>query len=115
MSNERPERRTKEQVERDAMFAPGGPLDYGPDAGAGLEHLGPPSPIQAGVVRGREDAFRSFLASQTDPATREFVAQAGAHGMRTPAFRAALGRWVRERLDSDLPVPRELVDHQILP
>jgi hypothetical protein len=102
-------RRTKEQVQREAAIAS---LDYGPDAGAGLEHL-TQTAIQAGVKRGREDAFRSFLASQTDPATREFVAQAGAHGMRTPAFRAALGRWVRERLDSGLPIPGELVDHQI--
>ncbi len=100
-------RRTKEQIEREAPFAPGGPLDYGPYAGIGSDHAHlPERRVEAGIVRGREDEFVGFLQTQTDPATARLIAAAGERGFRTPAFRAALAAWVTERDRDGLIIPK---------
>jgi hypothetical protein len=80
--------------------------DYGDLSGAGSSAL-PGSGVQAGIVRGRDDEFRAFVATEAahDPASAALIARVGRLGVRNPAFRTALGEWVRERDRSGRPVP----------
>lgn len=103
-------RRTKQQVERDALFAPGGSYDYGQFAGMGTAGF-TPGTVQAGVKRGREAEFVAALAEFDDPATARLISEAGTRGLRTPAFRQALAVWVTERDRDGLEIP-DAVDWQ---
>lgn len=80
--------------------------DYGEFTGEGSGTLPAPG-IQAGIVRGRDDEFRAFVALDAahDPASAALIAQVGHLGVRNPAFRRALGEWVRERTRTGRPVP----------
>lgn len=100
-------RRTKQQVDHEALFSPGGPLDYGQYAGVGSDGLYlPERRVEAGIVRGQEDEFVQFLQAQSDPETDRLIAAAGARGFRTPAFRMALAVWVSERDRDGLIIPK---------